>query len=118
MRKIQRGSAQCLLGEHGPLQCDAPDRHACLQGSHGSKQRSKLNTAAWIVELAYLHVVVKCESLWSGYDKTHCTVSFPVFRFLRSSNSRICAGNCTVRVKGGLLCLQTTYDLFTDAINY
>lgn len=127
-------STQCLLSEHGPLQCEAPDRghltnfftnyppiscanlidsHACLQSSHGSK----LNTVAWIVELTHLHVVVKCENLSSVHDKTHCIVSFPVFRFLRSSNSRICAGNCTVRVKDGLLCLQAIYyGLFIAAI--
>ena len=47
------------------------DSHACLQSSHGCK----LNTVAWVVELKYLHVVVKCESLLGGHGKAHCTVS-------------------------------------------
>ena len=60
------------------LQCDAPyhshltkflqivcqsgcvnliDSHASLQSSHNCK----LNNVAWVVELAYLRVIVKCE---------------------------------------------------------
>ena len=46
-----------------PISCQSGcanliDRHASLQSSHGCK----LNTDAWVVELTYLHVVVKCES--------------------------------------------------------
>ena len=74
------------------LQCDAPyrghqtkfflqivrqsgcvnliDSHASLQSSHSCK----LNTAAWVVELKYLHVIVKCESLLGGHGKARCTV--------------------------------------------
>ena len=73
------------------LQCDAPyrghltkfftnyltitlanliDSHASLQSSHSCK----LNTVAWVVELTYLHVVVKCESLLGGQGKARCTV--------------------------------------------
>ena len=36
--------------------------------------RLKLNTIAWVVELTYLHIVVKCESLLGGYGKVRCTV--------------------------------------------
>ena len=41
-----------------------------LQSSHSCK----LNTIAWVVELTYLHVVVKCESLLGGHSKARCTV--------------------------------------------
>ena len=34
----------------------------------------KLYTIVWVVELMYLHVVVKCESLLGGHCKVHCTV--------------------------------------------
>ena len=46
------------------------DSHASLQKSHGCK----LNTVAWVVELTYFHVVVKCESLFGGHGKACCTV--------------------------------------------
>ena len=29
----------------------------------------RLNTVAWVVELTYLHVIVKCESLLGGHGK-------------------------------------------------
>ena len=32
------------------------------------------NTVASVVELTYLHVVVKCESLLDGHGKARCTV--------------------------------------------
>ena len=41
-----------------------------LQSSHSCK----LNTVAWVVELTYLHIVVKCESLLGGHGKACCTV--------------------------------------------
>ena len=34
-----------------------------------------LNTVVWVVELTYLHIVVKCESLLGGHGKVRCTVS-------------------------------------------
>ena len=34
----------------------------------------KLNTVAWVVELTYLHVIVKCEGLLGGHGKARCTV--------------------------------------------
>ena len=40
--------------------------YASLQSSYGCK------TVAWVVELTYLQVVVKCESLLGGYGKLHC----------------------------------------------
>ena len=46
------------------------DSHASLQSSHSCK----LNTAAWVVDLMYLHVIVKCEILLSGRSKACCTV--------------------------------------------
>ena len=46
------------------------DSHPSLQSSHGCK----LNTIAWVVELTYLQVVVKCESLLVGHGKARCTV--------------------------------------------
>ena len=46
------------------------DSHASLQSSHSCK----LNTVAWVVELMYLHIVVKCESLLGGHGKARCTV--------------------------------------------
>ena len=33
-----------------------------------------MNTVAWVVELTYLHVVVKCESWLGGHGKARCTV--------------------------------------------
>ena len=47
------------------------DSNASLQSSHGFK----LNTIAWVVELTYLHVVVKRESLLSGQSKAGCSVT-------------------------------------------
>ena len=47
------------------------DSNASLQSSHGFK----LNTIAWVVELTYLHVVVKRESLLGGESKACCTVT-------------------------------------------
>ena len=41
------------------------DSNASLQSSHGFK----LNTVAWVVELTYLHEVVKRESLLGGQSK-------------------------------------------------
>ena len=35
----------------------------------------KLNTVAWVVELTYLHEVVKCESLLGGHGEARCTVT-------------------------------------------
>ena len=46
------------------------DSHTSLQSSHSCK----LNTVAWVVELTYLHVVVKCESLLGGHGRARCTV--------------------------------------------
>ena len=54
------------------------DSHACLQSSHGCK----LNTVAWVVELTYLHVVVKCESLLRysvKWNEATCFFSFLFF---------------------------------------
>ena len=76
------------------LQCDAPyrghqsllqivrqsgcvnliDNHASLQSSHSCK----LNIVAWVVELTYLHVIVKCESLLGGHGKARCTVTLQI----------------------------------------
>ena len=42
-----------------------------MQSSHSYK----LNTVAWVVELTYLHVIVKCESLLGGHGKARCTVT-------------------------------------------
>ena len=47
------------------------DSHASLQSSHSCK----LNTVARVVELTYLHVIVKCESLLGGHGKVRCTVN-------------------------------------------
>ena len=44
------------------------DSHASLQSWHSCK----LNTVAWAVELTYLHVIVKCESLLGGHGKARC----------------------------------------------
>ena len=41
-----------------------------------SSQSCKLNTIAWVVELTYLHIIDKCESLLGGHDKARCTVIF------------------------------------------
>ena len=46
------------------------DSHTSLQSSHSCK----LNTVAWVVELTYLDVIVKCESLLGGHGKARCTV--------------------------------------------
>ena len=46
------------------------DSHGSLQSSHSCK----LNTVAWVVELTYFLVIVKCESLLGGYGKVRCTV--------------------------------------------
>ena len=46
------------------------DNHASLQSSHSCK----LKIVAWVVELTYLHVIVKCESLLGGHCKARCTV--------------------------------------------
>ena len=46
------------------------DSHPSLHSFHGCK----LNTVAWVVELTYLHVVVKCESLLGGHGKARRTV--------------------------------------------
>ena len=35
----------------------------------------KLNTVAWVVELTYLCIVVKCESFLGGHGKARCTVT-------------------------------------------
>lgn len=43
------------------------DIHACSKSLHGRK----LNTVACVVELTYLHIVVKCESLLCGTAKQH-----------------------------------------------
>ena len=43
--------------------------HASLQSSHNCK----LNTVAWVVELTYFHVIVKCESFLGGHGKARCT---------------------------------------------
>ena len=50
--------------------CKLIDSHASLQSSYGCN----LNTVAWVVELTYLHVIVKCESLLGGHGKARCTV--------------------------------------------
>ena len=47
------------------------DSNASLQSSHGFK----LNTIAWVVELTYLQVVVKRESLLGGQSKAGCSVT-------------------------------------------
>ena len=41
------------------------DSHASLQRLHGCT----LNIVAWVVELTYLHVVLKCESLLGGHGQ-------------------------------------------------
>ena len=46
------------------------ESHASLQSSHSCK----LNTVARVVELTYLHVIVKCGSLLGGHGKVRCTV--------------------------------------------
>ena len=76
--KIQFTFAEKSLGNEG-LQSDSPyhghltksftnyppeyanliDSHVSLHSSH----RCKLNTFEWVVEVTYLHVVIKCESL-------------------------------------------------------
>ena len=47
------------------------DSHPSLQSSHSCK----LNTVAWVVELTYLDVVVKCESLLGGHATARRTVN-------------------------------------------
>ena len=47
------------------------DSHAWLQSSHACK--------CMVVELTYLHVVVKCESLLCGQFKAHCIVKEDTF---------------------------------------
>ena len=47
------------------------DSHASLQRSHSCK----LHTVARVVELTYLHVIVKCKSLLGGHGKARCTVN-------------------------------------------
>ena len=59
--------------------------HASLQSSHVGK----LNTVAWVVELTYLHLVVKFESLLGGHGKARCTIIREVsFKGARSSYFR------------------------------
>ena len=53
------------------------DSHASLQSSHSCK----LNTVAWVVELTYLQVVLKCESLMGGHGKERCTVNRAVYNW-------------------------------------
>ena len=47
------------------------DSDASLQSS----QRYKLNTVAWVRELANLHVFVKCESLLRGHGEANWTAT-------------------------------------------
>ena len=46
------------------------DSHASLQSWHSCK----LNAVAWVVELTYLYLVVKCDSLLGGHGEARCTV--------------------------------------------
>ena len=48
------------------------DSHASLQSLYSCK----LNTVARVVELTYLHVIVKCKSLLGGHGKGRCTVKY------------------------------------------
>ena len=60
------------------------DSHASLpQSSHGCK----LNTAAWVVELPYLQVVVQPESLFGNHGKARCTVTIEIS--VRKSNQAL-----------------------------
>ena len=42
----------------------------------------KRNTVERVVELTFLHAVVKYESLWAGYGNAHCTVTHSKLQFL------------------------------------
>ena len=57
---------------------------ASLQSSHGCK----LNTVAWLVELTYVHVVLKRESLLGGLGKArfHCKGTY-------TKSDRVGSGN-------------------------
>ena len=48
------------------------DSDASLQSSHGCT--CMLNTVAWVVELTYLHVIVKFEGLLGGHGKARYTL--------------------------------------------
>ena len=68
------------------------DSHFSLQSSHSCK----LNTVARVVELTYLHVIVKCESLLDGHGKARCTVK-PAFQNLEGKGKKkICDHSGTV----------------------
>ena len=54
------------------------DSHAYLQSWHCCK----LNPIAWVVELTYLHVIVKCESLLGGHGEARCTITIPILTHL------------------------------------
>ena len=62
---------QCFFRNYPPTRADLIDSHASLQRSNGCK----LNNVAWDVELTYLHIVVKCESLLGGHGKEPCNVT-------------------------------------------
>ena len=53
-----------------PVCANLVESRASLQSSHGCK----LNTAAWLVELTYVHVVLKRESLLGGLGRARFTV--------------------------------------------
>lgn len=62
------------------------DSHASLQSSNGCK----LNAMARVVELTYLNVVIKCESLWGGHGKARKTVNLGfLFKLLLSPHTTI-----------------------------
>ena len=64
------------------------DSHTSLQSSHSCK----FKTVAWVVELTYLHVIVKCESLLGGHCKTR------VLFLYSSSACFICEAMCSLKL--------------------
>ena len=67
-----------------PVCGNLSESRASLQSSHGCK----LNTVAWLVELTYVHVVLKRESLLGGLGKArfHCKGTY-------TKSDRVGSGN-------------------------
>ena len=71
------------------------DSHASLQSSDGCK----LDAMARIVELTYLNVVIKCESLRGGHGKARKTVNLGfLFKLILSPHTTIVSVPYSARV--------------------
>ena len=71
------------------------DSHVSLQSLNGCNW----NTVAWVVELTFLHAIVKCESLLAGHGKVCCIVSqsemFLIVTLpLRWPRATVCVNSC------------------------